>query len=387
MKAKINIFLLPIILVISSCQFGPDESDTISDAELIQLIIEANKIVINLDDLPSQSRTVIENEIEYDGIGASKASGLGYEVELAGRGHRSGRRNEVYFNLEGRKLDPNDWGRKGRYWDRDDGNKEDWKCFELVFPVTFDMPDGSIITVTNDDEDGWAEIKAWYEANPDAEERPALQYPVVIFFEEESITVNSDEDMREAYGECYTDRDGWGRKRECFELVYPVTFIMPDGSSITIETDDENSWEELKDWYDENEGYEEVRPELEYPVDIVYETNAGDSIVTINTEEEMMIVKQECREEFDENRECFELVLPVTYLMPDGTSITIEDEDGYMTLREWYEENQSEEEPALQYPVDIVYETDEGDVTVTINNEEEMNAFREECEDNENGRP
>ena len=73
--------------------------------------------------------------------------------------------------------------------------------------------------------------------------------------------------------------------------------------------------------------------------------------------------------------------------MPDGTSITIEDEDGYMTLREWYEENQSEEEPALQYPVDIVYETDEGDITVTINNEQEMITFREECEDDENGRP
>ncbi|SVA76783.1 uncharacterized protein METZ01_LOCUS129637, partial [marine metagenome] len=31
--------------------------------------------------------------------------------------------------------------------------------------------------------------------------------------------------------------------------------------------------------------------------------------------------------------------------------------------------------------------TDEGDVTVTINNEEEMDAVREECEDDENGRP
>jgi hypothetical protein len=34
-----------------------------------------------------------------------------------------------------------------------------------------------------------------------------------------------------------------------------------------------------------------------------------------------------------------------------------------------------------------VYETDEGDVTVTINNEEEMDAVREECEGDENGRP
>ena len=161
------------------------------------------------------------------------------------------------------------------------------------------MPDGSTITVSSDDEDGWAEIRAWYEANPAAEERPALQYPVVIFFEEESITIDSDEDMREAYGECYADRDGWGRKRECFELVYPITFTMPDGSSITIETDDEGGWDELKDWYDENEGYEEVRPELEYPVDIVYETDEGDVTVTINNEEEMNAAKEECQD--DEN--------------------------------------------------------------------------------------
>jgi hypothetical protein len=300
MKALIKILLLPIVLVISSCQFGPDDPDPISDAELIQLIIEANKIVIDLDDLPSQSITIIENDIEYDGIGANKASDLGYEVELAGRGHRSGHRNEVYFNLEGRKLDPNDWGRKGRYWDRDDGNKEDWKCFELVFPVTFDMPDGSTITVQNDDEDGWAEIKSWYEANPDAEERPALQYPVVIFFEEESITINSNQDMHEAYGECYADRgDGIREDRECFEMVYPITFTMPDGSSITIETNDESGWDALKNWYDENEGYEEVRPELEYPIDIVYETDEGDITVTINNEQEMITFREECED--DEN--------------------------------------------------------------------------------------
>ena len=300
MKAPIKILFLPIILVISSCQFGPDDPETISDAELVQLIMEANKIDIDLDELPSQSMTVIENDIEYDGIGANKASGLGYEVELAGRGHRSGHRNEVYFNLEGRKLDPNDWGKKGRSWDRDDGNKEDWKCFELVFPVTFDMPDGSTITITNDDEEGWAEIKAWYEANPNAEERPVLQYPVVIFFEEESITINSNEDMREAYGDCYADRDDGNREDwECFEMVYPITFTMPDGSSITIETDDEGGWDELKNWYDENEGYEEVRPELEYPVDIVYETDEGDVTVTINNEEEMDAAKEECED--DEN--------------------------------------------------------------------------------------
>ena len=34
----------------------------------------------------------------------------------SGLGHRSGQRNEVYFNLAGTKLDQNDCGDKGRDW-------------------------------------------------------------------------------------------------------------------------------------------------------------------------------------------------------------------------------------------------------------------------------
>ena len=39
-------------------------------------------------------------------------------------------------------------------WERDD--KEDWQCFDLIFPITFEMPDGSTITVEIDDEEGLA---------------------------------------------------------------------------------------------------------------------------------------------------------------------------------------------------------------------------------------
>ena len=45
--------------------------------------------------------------------------------------------DEVYFNSEGRKLNPDDWG-KGVY-DRRAFAKEDWRCFDLVFPITFDI--------------------------------------------------------------------------------------------------------------------------------------------------------------------------------------------------------------------------------------------------------
>ena len=291
---KPHIFIIAVLMMIVGCQKAPTGSVGMSDAELIQLIIDANKVDVPMDEMPSQSQTVIEEDYnDYMGMAAKKAAGLGYEVDLAGVGRRYGDRNEVYFNLEGRKLDPNDWGRKGGDWDKDgwdrDDDKEDWKCFDLVFPITFDMPDGSTITVTSDDEDGWAEIKAWYETNPDAEEKPALQYPVEIIYEDETITINDDDEMRAAYRLC-GDRDD-DKDRECFELVFPVTYIMPDGSTITVTSDDEDAWAVLRAWYEANPDAEE-EPTLQYPVDILY---ADGTTQTINNDEEMRAAEEECR--------------------------------------------------------------------------------------------
>ena len=126
---------------------------------------------------------------------------------------------------------------------------------------------------------------------------------------------------------------------------------------------------------------------MEYPVDIVYETSEGDSTVTINNEEEMEAAKDECQDEWnnDEERECFELVLPVSFVMPDGSTITIENDEGWGDLRGWYmNNNETEEEPALQYPVDISYEDG---TTVTINSDEEMEAAETDCWDDDGNRP
>ena len=381
-KLKISLFAL---LLLAGCSNLLKEPNGLSDAEVIEMIQNANKMEVSIENIPLRSRDVVEQEYyDYMDMAVWEASGLGYQVDLAGLGHRSGNRNEVYFNSEGRKLDPTDWGKDG--YDRDGYGKEDWQCFDLVFPITFDMPDGTFITVESDEEEEWVEIKSWYDANPDSEEKPSMQFPVVIFFDEESITINNTEQMRAAYSECRSDRekrDGWGRRRDCFELVYPVTFIMPDGSSMTVTSNDNEGWTALKNWYEENPGYEEMMPEFQYPMDIVYQTEDEDSTVTINNEEEMFAAKDECRDEWEEGygRECFELVLPVTYVMPDGSTIIVEDEGGFRAIRNWYIDNEEydEEKPEIQYPVDILYQTEEGDEIVTINSEEEMEAAKQGC--------
>ena len=380
----LTIFVLPLLLMIAGCDLGLKQEYEISDAELIQMIIDADKVDIDISELPEQSQTYLNNDGEYDELGSRYASQLGYEVERIGKGSKSGRRGDAYFNVEGRKLNPNDWGRKGRGFGSDE--KEDWECFTLEFPVSFNMPDGSLVTVESDDEESWVEIKAWYETNRDSEEKPTMQFPVEILFDEESLVIENQEEMRSAYQECYPKRDGeWSRDgdKTCFYLVFPVIYVMPDGSTISVTSDDEDGWSDLKDWYEENEDSED-KPELQYPVDIIVETEEGTSTVTINDEEEMASAKRECYDNWEDSydEECFELVYPVTYLMPDGSTISVTsyDEDGWSDLKGWYEENEdSEDKPELQYPVDIIVETEEGTSTVTINNQEEMASAKREC--------
>ncbi len=46
--------------------------------------------------------------------------------------------------------------------------------FAMVYPVTYGMPDGSTIIATGDDEEGYTELKTWYDNNPGSEEEPRL---------------------------------------------------------------------------------------------------------------------------------------------------------------------------------------------------------------------
>ena len=252
--------------------------------------------------------------------------------------------------------------------------------------------------VASNDEEGWSALKAWYENNTGYEEvMPELVYPVDIVFETEEgesvIALNSEEEMWAVKEDC---QEEWGI-RECFSLVYPVTYTMPDGSTMEVTGDDEEGWSALKSWYENNTGFEEVMPELVYPVDIVFEAEEGESVITLNSEEEMELAKRDCREEWEEGdgeeeweegedneRECFEIVLPVTFVMPDGSSLTVSEEDDWLNVRLWYEENgEVEEEPSYQFPVDILYETESGNTTVTMNNQQELEAAEEECWEDE----
>ena len=78
-----------------------------------------------------------------------------------------------------------------------------------------------------------------------------------------------------------------------------------------------------------------------------------------------------------DEKDCFELVYPVTYTMPDGSEISGGPEELEAAIKEWYETHDSAEKPVLNFPVQIVYP--DNDEAVTINNEEELEAAKEDC--------
>ena len=163
---------------------------------------------------------------------------------------------------------------------------------------------------------------------------------------------NKDWDKEDYDKEDWDEKDWDDEDKEaCFELVYPVSYTMPDGSTITGD-DKEGLWVAIETWYESHPDVEE-KPDLQYPVNVLFED--GETL-EVDDEDDMEGLKEEC--EYDkEDWECFELVYPVSYTMPDGSTITGAGEEELWTdIKAWYDAHPDvEAKPALQYPVSVVY--------------------------------
>lgn len=79
------------------------------------------------------------------------------------------------------------------------------KCFKPTFPLTVDFPDGT--SAEYEDRSAMkAGLRAWKEANPDASERPTLQFPVTVELEDGTTQeVGSKEDLEALKESCASD--------------------------------------------------------------------------------------------------------------------------------------------------------------------------------------
>jgi len=164
------------------------------------------------------------------------------------------------------------------------------KCFEVIYPLNYEMPDGSLISI-DDRSELLTAYKQWREDNPDEKGRPELVYPLeVIDPEGEMLTITSADELKEVVRGCKEKEGADGTIRKpCIELLFPLTYKLEDGTEITG-ADKAELRAALRQWKEDNPDVKAVL-ELVYPVNVKNED--GDTIV-VNSEEELQALKDDC---------------------------------------------------------------------------------------------
>ena len=169
----------------------------------------------------------------------------------------------------------------------------------------------------------------------------------------------------------------------CFEIVFPISVLLPDGTSLTVD-----SYEELKEGimeWKENNPDVEGKPSFVFPIEVV--SDEGE-LITLANSEELLALKAECPRNFFGGHGhhghwrkgcfCFKLVFPINIAFPDGTTAEVNDRQEFkLLIRTWKQENpDAEGHPTLVFPIDVEMEDE---TIVTVNSVEELQALKEDC--------
>ena len=168
-------------------------------------------------------------------------------------------------------------------------------CFEFVFPISIDFPDGSTTSV-EDYSSLRDAIKAYREANPDSEEKPTLGFPLeVIDSEGHIISVTSQQELRALRRTCHRARRGPRGNRHrgnfCFSLVFPVTLEFPDASTTEVENRMALKMA-IRTWKSANPNSDE-RPSLMFPLTVALEDGTETEVAS---KEDLEALKAECHD-------------------------------------------------------------------------------------------
>ena len=394
-------------LFIFSCSDSETENNiqNLTDSEHIELIKNHdNKVEISFEELPEVSQSYInnlENNITTELI--LHAQDLGYEIKM----RRESRSLVsllnilyIYFDQNGEVLFDNN------YDEDNDGDYdifdewEDFMCFDIQFPISVTMPDGSQISVGNEDE-LYEAVELYYEMSDEYDSLPQINFPfnIVFYYEDENgneiedlVGVGSYEELEIYFEICENgfddnDHDWDWHEIECVELVYPISIENPEGEVITV--DSEYELYEYIDQYYQNCNSDDCFGEFElvFPLTIEYysENNDQNQTLTISSQEELdEYLEEYCNDDGGDDsddwhgdNDCGELVYPLTIQNSNGDQITGESEEELQVLlEEWYSNNcntiECDYEFEIVFPVSMVFENDEGDEIVYSIQSEEM---------------
>jgi len=444
MKKYIYLLLLSIFVVSCSNSDSNQPIEDISSAEHIELIKNHNgKIEISFEELPEVSKNYInslENNVTTGQI--LHAESLGFEVQI-NRETRSLvsllNMIYIYFDQDGELLfdDGYDENNNGNYdvfeqW-------ENFMCFDVQFPISVNMPDGSQISIGSEDE-LFEAVESYYEMNDEFEGLPEINFPfnIIFYYEDENgneaediIGVESNEELEMYYELC---EEGWGNdddenywaQIDCVYLVYPISVMNPDGEILSVNSEEILN-EYVEQWYIDNQCNDDECGgfEIVFPLTVEYysETNDQMQTVTINSGEELSnYIEEYCSDDAcpeiydpvcgsdgvsydnycyaesagiyeyfsgecdydDETDTCGEVVFPITIEDPNGQQYTANSEEEiYEFMEEWFSNNCNnvecdDAEFEILYPITMEFVSGNEVVTFVVQSEEMLSSLNEQ---------
>ncbi len=204
-------------------------------------------------------------------------------------------------------------------------------CISLVYPLT--VSDIEENTYTVDSEEEFIDLLA-------SNNFFFFEFPITVVENEsgEEIVVSNEEEFFESMFSCEEinqpcDSLVWDGQIGCYDIVFPTTLLLEDGSEVTVENSDE-----LTALLAGNEVIGFV-----YPLDLI-EIETGES-VTVNSEEELIEALINCgvfvgfgipvELMIEGNGTCYDMVFPVSITDYSGVTIevsSIEELEGYVNL-------------------------------------------------------
>ena len=187
---KIYKYILPFffLALMNSCENMDQE---MTDDELIQAIIESDhRISVTKNEIPKTAITSLNFKMPDEVIRVAElAPELGYEIEMKSWDFFDfeldyERNDNQYFSTNGRELDSSkngkdDWGDKKNN-DGKDEKKKRGPCFKFVYPISYTMKDGAVISGNNRKEIH-NQMKVYFEKNGKTKEnKPTLNLPIQI---------------------------------------------------------------------------------------------------------------------------------------------------------------------------------------------------------------
>ena len=405
-----HIYILLLSFFIISCSNNSEPLDQfteLSDSELIELIKSADdKQEVSINEMPNISQSFLSETFNFAIVQSIfHAPNLGYEVTMSRGGTRTlislSSFINVYFNNDGEFLS-NDFDSEYDEWNQN-------MCFDVEFPISVNLSDGSVVTISNEEE-LYEGIEEYYEMGEE-DNLPEINFPINIIFyyenengvESEDLVEIGDYEELEIYFEMCEDEEDFWFGFDCVDLVYPITIQSPEGENLSFE--DENSLiDHIENWYGNNPDSDQEF-ELIFPISVEYFSETNDQLesLIIYSEEEMEeYIEEYCIEDQDDDGEddngddedifydytCGEVVFPISIEDPNGVVFNSDNEESLLEyIEQWFIDNNCnnvdcDDDFEVVYPISITYESGNDLITMAIQSEEMLEEMNEQyCDD------